>query len=114
MAETEINNGQSLVKPEIHNSDAEGATATGNDRLNEFRAQAQDYGQKLQEAAGKAREYATERFSQAGDKLKDLQNKNPQELVEEAKKYARNKPGEALLISAAVGLVVGLLLKGRR
>lgn len=115
MAEMEIDNAQSLVKPEIYNSgDAEDSTATGNDALNDFRAQAQDYGQRLQTAAGKARDYAAEKFSQANDKLKELQNKNPQELVEEAKEYARRKPGEAILVSAAVGLVLGLLLKGRR
>ena len=112
MAEIETNNEQSLVKPEIYNGGVE-ETAGGGDYLNDFRAQAQDYGQKLQEAAVKAKDYAAEKFSQAGDKLKELQNKNPQELVEDAKEYARKKPGEAILISAAVGLVLGLLLKRR-
>jgi ElaB/YqjD/DUF883 family membrane-anchored ribosome-binding protein len=35
-------------------------------------------------------------------------------LVEDAKEYARQKPGQSLLIAAAAGLVIGLLLKGRR
>jgi ElaB/YqjD/DUF883 family membrane-anchored ribosome-binding protein len=43
-----------------------------------------------------------------------LQNIDPNELLEEAKKYARQKPGEALLISAAVGMVLGLILRGRK
>lgn len=79
--------------------------------LGDLRTQAQEYGQKLQEAAGRAREIAGEKLSQAGDKFKELQSKDPKELVEDAKEYARQKPGQALLISAAVGLVVGLLLK---
>jgi ElaB/YqjD/DUF883 family membrane-anchored ribosome-binding protein len=110
MAEMATNNEQSLVKPEVFN----GEDKMENDYLNDFKAQAQDYGQKLQDAAVKAKDYATEKFSQAGDKLKDLQGKDPKEILEDAKEYARKKPGEALLISAAVGLVLGLLLKGRR
>lgn len=109
MAEMETTEQQSLIKPEIYN----GEDKMENDYANEFKAQAQEYGQKLQDAAVKAKGYATEKFNQAGDKLKELQDKNPQEIVEEAKEYARKKPGEALLISAAVGLVLGFLLKRR-
>ena len=76
--------------------------------------QAQAYQQKLQDAAVKARDFASEKFSQAGDKLKELQDKDPKQLVEDAKDFARQKPGQAILISAAVGLVLGFLLKGRR
>lgn len=111
MAEMETNGQQQgLVKPDIYN----GEDKMEHDYASEFKAQAQEYGQKLQDAAVKAKDYAAEKFNQASGKLKELQDKNPQELVEEAKEYARQKPGEALLISAAVGLVLGLLLKGRR
>lgn len=82
--------------------------------LGDLKMQAQEYGQRLQDAATKARGYAEEKFAQAGDKFKELQNKEPKELVEDAKEYARQKPGQAILISAAVGLVLGFLLKGRR
>jgi ElaB/YqjD/DUF883 family membrane-anchored ribosome-binding protein len=82
--------------------------------LGDLRMQAQEYGQKLQDAAGKAKDYASEKFAQAGDKFKELQNKDPKEILEDAKEYARQKPGQALLISAAVGLVLGLLLRGRK
>lgn len=82
--------------------------------LGDLRTQAQDYGHKLQEAAGKARVFAEEKAAWAGDKLKELQNKEPKELIEDAKEFARQKPGQTILISAAVGLVVGLLLKGGR
>ena len=82
--------------------------------LGDLKAQAQEYGQKLQDAAVRARDYAGERLSVAGDKLKELQNKDPKEIVEDAKQYARENPGRTILVSAAVGVVIGLLLKGRR
>jgi ElaB/YqjD/DUF883 family membrane-anchored ribosome-binding protein len=82
--------------------------------LGDLKMQAQEYGQRLQDAAVKARDFAGERFAQAGDKLKELQNKDPQELIEDAKEYARQKPGQTILISAAIGMVLGFLLKGRR
>jgi ElaB/YqjD/DUF883 family membrane-anchored ribosome-binding protein len=76
--------------------------------------QAEEYGQKLQDAAVKAKDFASEKLAQAGDKFKELSNKDPKELVEDAKEFARQKPGQTILISAAVGLVLGLLLRGRR
>ncbi len=82
--------------------------------LGDLKMQAQEYGQRLQDAATKAKDFAGEKFAQAGDKFKDLQNKDPKELVEDAKEYARQKPGQTILISAAIGLVLGFLLKGRR
>ena len=49
-----------------------------------------------------------------GDKIKDLKNADLGELAENAKDYARQKPGQALLISAGVGLLLGLIIRGRR
>jgi len=74
--------------------------------LGDLKVQAQEYGQKIQDAAVKARDYAGERF-------KDLQGKDAKELVEDAKEFARQKPGQALAISAVVGLIVGLIIKRR-
>ena len=111
MAEMENSEQQGLVKKDIYNGEEK--METGYTDTTDFRAQAQEYGQRLQEAAVKAKDFAAEKFNQAGDKLKELQNKKPQELVEDAKEYARKKPAEAILISAAVGLVLGLLLKRR-
>jgi len=82
--------------------------------LGDLKMQAQEYGQKIQDAAVKARDFASEKFSQAGDKLKDIQNKDAKELIEDAKEFARQKPGQTILISAAVGLVLGLLFRGSR
>lgn len=108
--ETAANQEQGLIKPETFN----GEDKTANDRLNDFKGQAQEYGQKFQDAAMKAKDYAGEKFTAASEKFKELQGKEPKELVEEAKEFARQKPGQALLISAAAGIVIGLLLKGRR
>jgi len=110
MAEMETNNEQGLIKPDPFN----GEDKMENDYASGLRAQAQEYGQKFQDAASKARDYANEKLSVAGDKLKDLQNRDPKELVEDAKEYARQKPGQTILISAAVGLVLGLIFRGRR
>jgi ElaB/YqjD/DUF883 family membrane-anchored ribosome-binding protein len=81
--------------------------------LGDLKMQAQEYGQKIQDAADRAKEFAEEKFAQAGEKFKELSNKDPKEIVEDAKEYARQKPGQAILISAAVGLVLGFLLKRR-
>ncbi len=60
------------------------------------------------------KDYANEKLSQASEKFKELQQKDPKELVEDAKEYARQKPGQTILISAAVGLVLGLIFRGGR
>ena len=82
--------------------------------LGDLKMQAQEYGQKIQDAAAKAKDFANEKFSQAGDRLKEIQTKDPKELIEDAKEFARQKPGQTILISAAVGLVLGLLFRGGR
>ena len=79
--------------------------------LGDLKMQAQDYQQRFQDAAVKAKDYASEKFAQASDKFKELSNKEPKELIEEAKEFARQKPGQAIVVSAAVGLILGLLLK---
>ena len=82
--------------------------------LGDLKMQGQEYGQRLQDAAGRARAFAEEKAAWAGEKFKELQNKDPKELIEDAKEFARQKPGQTILISAAVGLVLGFLLKRRR
>jgi ElaB/YqjD/DUF883 family membrane-anchored ribosome-binding protein len=79
--------------------------------LGDVKMQAQDYQQRFQDAAVKAKDFASEKFAQASDKFKELSNKEPKELLEEAKEFARQKPAQAIVVSAAVGLILGLLLK---
>mgnify|MGYP001772880168 CR=1 FL=1 len=73
-----------------------------------------EYQQKLQEGAMKAKEYINEKFNQANEKFKEISNKDPKELIEDAKEFVKKNPGQAVLISAAVGLILGVLLRGRR
>jgi ElaB/YqjD/DUF883 family membrane-anchored ribosome-binding protein len=75
---------------------------------------AQEYGQKISEVATQARDYVTDKVSVVGEKIKDLQNADIGELAENAKDYARKNPGQAILISAAAGLLLGLIIRGRR
>jgi len=77
-------------------------------------AQAQQYGQKISDAATSAKDYMSDKLSTAGDKLKDLQNVDVKQVTEDAKQYARQNPGQALLISAAAGFLLGLVLRGSR
>ena len=89
-------------------------TGTGTGTGTALSQTAQEYGQKISDAASHAKEYLGDKVSVVGDKIKDLQNADLGELAENAKNYARQKPGQALLISAGVGLLLGLILRGRR
>ena len=93
---------------------ASGSQGTGTGAATALSQTAHDYGQKLTEVATQAKDYVSDKVSVVGDKLKDLQNADLGELAENAKEYARKKPGQALLISAGVGLLLGLILRGRR
>ena len=103
---------QSLVPTD--GRDPFGDKAGTDEFLGDLKMQAQEYGQKIQDVAGKAKEFASEKFAQAGDKFKEIQGRDPKELIEDAKEFARQKPGQTILISAAIGVVLGLLLKGGR
>jgi ElaB/YqjD/DUF883 family membrane-anchored ribosome-binding protein len=76
--------------------------------------QSREYGQKITDAATQSKDYVSDKLSVAGDKLRELQQKDYSQIADEAKEYARQKPGQALLVSAAAGLVLGLLLRGNR
>jgi len=100
-----INLNQPSVSPAGTGGSTGAGTATG---------LAQEYGQKISEVATQARDYVTDKVSVVGEKIKDLQNADLGELAENAKDYARQKPGQAILISAAAGLLLGLIIRGRR
>ena len=87
---------------------------TGTGTASALSQTAQEYGRKISEAATHAKDIVSDKVSVVGDKIKDLQNADLGELAENAKNYARQKPGQALLISAGVGLLLGLILRGRR
>jgi ElaB/YqjD/DUF883 family membrane-anchored ribosome-binding protein len=84
-------------------------------KMSEFSESAHEMGRKIADAAARAGDYIEEKAGVLGDKLKDLQGKDFREIADEAKDYARRKPGHAILISAAAGLFLGFLLRsGRR
>jgi ElaB/YqjD/DUF883 family membrane-anchored ribosome-binding protein len=89
-------------------SGAGAGTATG------LAQTAQQYGEKIAEAAGQAKDYVGDKLTVVGDKFKEIQNADLAEITENAKDYARKNPGQAILISAAAGLLVGLIIRGRR
>ena len=87
----------------------------GETRMSEFSDGAQDYGRKIADAASRASDYIEQKAEVLGDKVKDLYGKDFREIADEAKDYARRKPGHAILIAAGAGLVLGFLLRnGRR
>jgi ElaB/YqjD/DUF883 family membrane-anchored ribosome-binding protein len=87
----------------------------GETRMSEFSDDAKECGRKIADAASRASDYIEDKARVVGDKFKDFQGKNFNEIADEAKDYARRKPGQAILISAAAGLVLGFLLRnGRR
>lgn len=92
-------------------SSGSGGTSTGTGTAT---ALAQEYGNKISEAASQAKDYVSDKVSVVGDKIKELQNADLSEIAENAKDYARQNPGQAILISAAAGLLVGLIIRGRR
>lgn len=77
-------------------------------------AEDKGYGAKLADAASTAKDYVADKVSAIGDKLTDLKNTDIKEVASQAKDYARQNPGQAILISAAAGLVLGLLIRGGR
>ena len=77
-------------------------------------AQDKGYGAKIAEAASTAKDYLGDKVSAIGDKLSDLKNTDIKEVATQAKDYAQKNPGQAILISAAAGLVLGMLIRGSR
>jgi ElaB/YqjD/DUF883 family membrane-anchored ribosome-binding protein len=89
-------------------------TAAGTTGTGTATALAQEYGTKISEAASQAKDYVSDKMTVVGDKIKDLQNADLSEITESAKDYARQNPGQAILISAAAGFLIGLIIRGRR
>jgi ElaB/YqjD/DUF883 family membrane-anchored ribosome-binding protein len=75
---------------------------------------AKEYGQTVVDAASQAREYITDKAGVVGDKLQGLRDVDYQQYATQAKDYARQNPGQALLVAAAAGFVIGLLVRGGR
>ncbi|MDT7543680.1 MAG: C-terminal glycine zipper region [Acidobacteriota bacterium] len=73
---------------------------------------AQEYGQKIADAASQAKDYMSDKLTPAVDKFNELRQKDYAQVADDAKEYARQNPGQAILVSAAAGFLLGLLLRG--
>jgi len=93
---------------------ASAGQGTGAATAPKLSAVAKEYGDRIADAATTAKDFVAEKASLVTEKVKDLSNKDFGEVATEAKDYARKNPGQAILISAAAGLVLGLLIRGSR
>ena len=82
--------------------------------MSEFAEDAHEYGRKIVDAASRAGDFVSEKVNVVSDKIKNLQGKDLNEIAGEAKAYARENPGQAILITAVAGVVLGFLLRGGR
>ena len=112
MSENRMSEGLNTTGTSTTGSNSGANTGTGT--ATALSQTASDYGQKITDAATHAKEFVTDKVSVVGDKLKELQSADIGEVAENAKEYARKNPGQAILISAAAGLLLGLVLRGSR
>jgi len=75
---------------------------------------AKEYGQTVADAASTAREYLSDKASVVGEKIQGLREVDYNEYANQAKDYARQNPGQALLVAAAAGFVIGIIVRGGR
>ena len=75
---------------------------------------AQEYIGKISDVAIQAKEFVTDKAGVAGEKIKEFATDDLGQLVGKTKDYARQNPGQAILIAAGAGLLLGLLVRGRR
>lgn len=75
---------------------------------------AHEYTDKIGEVASQARDYLGEKLNTVGGKIKEFATDDLTGMAEKAKDFARQNPGQAILVSAAAGLLLGLIVRGRR
>ncbi len=90
-----------------------GESSTGS-RQSGLAGAARQYGQTVADAASQAKDYISDKASVVGDKLQDLRDVDYAEYANQAKDYARQNPGQALLVAASIGFIIGFLLRGSR
>ena len=73
-----------------------------------------EYTDKISDAVSQAKDYLGKQMSTVGEKIKGFATDDLGGLAGKAKDFARQKPGEAILVSAAVGVLLGLIIRGRR
>jgi ElaB/YqjD/DUF883 family membrane-anchored ribosome-binding protein len=77
-------------------------------------AGAPEYKEKIMDAVTQAKDYLGEKAGVVGDKIKEFATDDLSGMATKAKDFARQNPGQAILISAGAGLLLGLIVRGRR
>ena len=75
---------------------------------------AHEYTDKISEAVTQAKDYLGDKANAVGGKIKEFATDDLSGMAEKAKDFARQNPGQAILFSAAAGVILGLLVRGRR
>lgn len=75
---------------------------------------AHEYTDKISDVVSQAKDYLGDKVSTVGGKIKDFATDDLSGLAEKAKDFARQNPGQAILVSAAAGVLLGLIVRGRR
>lgn len=73
-----------------------------------------EYKDKIMDAVSQAKDYLGDKASTVGEKIKEFATDDLGDLANKAKDFARHNPGQAILISAGAGLILGLIVRGRR
>jgi len=73
-----------------------------------------EYKEKIMDAVTQAKDYLGEKAGIVGDKIKEFATDDLGSVANKAKDFARQNPGQAILISAGAGLLLGLIVRGRR
>ena len=75
---------------------------------------AHQYTDKVSDAVSQAKDYLGDTVSTVGGKIKEFATNDLGDLAEKAKSFARQNPGQAILVSAAAGMLLGLIVRVRR
>jgi ElaB/YqjD/DUF883 family membrane-anchored ribosome-binding protein len=75
---------------------------------------AQPYTDKIADTVSQAKDYLSDKVSTVGGKIKEFATDDLSGMAEKAKDFARQNPGQAILVSAAAGLLLGLIVRARR
>ena len=108
--------GEGLITNPYSSGGSGGGTGTGTATApaGGIAAKAKEYGQSVAGAASTAKDYLSDKASVVGDKISGLRDVDYAQYADQAKDYARQNPGQALLVAAAAGFVIGLLVRGGR
>ena len=68
---------------------------------------------RVSEQASRAKDRVSEQATRAKDGMKELPNKSIGELADSVTDYAKEHPGQTILVSLGVGALLGMLLSRR-